>query len=270
MHQESTPNTIDELRLAWMLAKRDLTNRYASSYAGFFWNIGVPLFNALIMSVIFSVLMGRNMGTEYADVPFVLFYFIPFSHWMLFTDVIGRSTGILKEYNYLISKIAFPYWVLPLVPFASALLSQAILLTLVVALAFYFNVSFASTIPMFVILWMISIFLTIGFAYIVSSTSVYFPDMAQIIPLCLNILFWLTPILYPSSYVNLHAPAWLKEVILTANPFYYISEYSRYALLSGAEIPIPNLMILAGVACIILLLGVFTFKKLKAGFADVV
>ncbi|EOA2940439.1 ABC transporter permease, partial [Yersinia enterocolitica] len=113
---------------AWMLAKRDLKNRYASSYAGIAWNIGVPLLYAIINVVVFSILMSGRMGARYGDVPFALFYFVPLSLWALFSDVVGRSTGILREYGYLINKIAFPFWVLPLVPLASALLSQGILM----------------------------------------------------------------------------------------------------------------------------------------------
>ncbi|MGB5277655.1 MAG: hypothetical protein WBP02_10855, partial [Gammaproteobacteria bacterium] len=100
-----------------MLIKRDLKNRYASSYAGMAWNIVVPLLNAIIYVIVFSILMKGRMGSYYSDIPFALFYFVPFSLWTVFADVVGRSPGILKEYAYLINKIAFPSWVLPLVPF---------------------------------------------------------------------------------------------------------------------------------------------------------
>jgi len=262
-------NVLMSVRLIWMLSKRDLQNRYAGSYAGFFWNIGVPLFNALIMATIFSVLMGGRMGLDYGDIPFVLFYFIPFSLWIVFADVVGRSTGILREYSYLINKISFPYWTLPLIPFASAILSQSIIMAVVIGLTYYFNIAFAPTMFMFVVIWLASLVMTIGVAYAVSAISVYLPDMSQLVPLCLNILFWMTPILYPPSLVEQHAPEWLKGVVITLNPFYYISEYSRYALLSGVEIPLLNLSVLVGVVCLSLLLGVFLFHKLKSGFADV-
>lgn len=258
------------LKFLWMLAKRDLTNRYASSYAGFAWNLLVPLFNSLVLAVVFSALMNGRMGLEYGNVPFVLFYFIPFSLFTVFTEVVGRSTGILREYSYLINKIAFPFWVLPMVPFASAILSQTIIFAIVVGLLCYLKITVASTAAMFVLIWAIAILFTIGFAYAVSAISAYLPDMGQIVPLLLNVLFWLTPILYPPSLVAEHAPAWLNTIILSYNPFYYISEYSRQALLSGVEIPMSNITVLTGVACAILFLGLITFKKLKKGFADVV
>ena len=120
----------ESLRLLYALAWRDIRNRYASSYAGIAWNIGVPLLYAIINVIVFSILMSGRMGARYGDIPFALFYFVPLTLWAFFSDVVVRSTGILREYSYLINKIAFPFWILPLVPIASALLSQGILLIL--------------------------------------------------------------------------------------------------------------------------------------------
>lgn len=260
----------EALGLLGMLIMRDLKNRYANSYAGFAWNVVVPLFNALILAIVFSALMNGRMGMDYGNVPFVLFYFIPFSLWTVFAEVIGRSTGIIREYDYLINKIAFPFWVLPMVPLGSAMLSQAIIFSIIGGLLFYLKIKVASTALLFPVIWLISIVLTIGVSYTVAAISAYLPDMAQIMPLFLNILFWITPILYPPSLVQQHAPAWTRNIIIDYNPFFYISEYSRYTILSGREIPIYNLLILTGIACTLLLLGVLIFHKLKAGFADVI
>ncbi len=253
-----------------MLAKRDLTNRYASSYAGFAWNVGVPLFNALVLAVVFSALMNGRMGHDYGNVPFVLFYFIPFSLWTVFAEVVGRSTGIIREYGYLVNKISFPFWVLPMVPFASAILSQIIILAIVAGLLFYLHISLASTAGLFILIWLLAILMTVGVSYAVSAISVYLPDMGQIVPLVLNVMFWMTPILYPPMLVEQHAPSWLQDLIIHFNPFYYIAEYSRYAVLSGARIPFLNIVLLFSVGGVVLLLGTMTFQKLKAGFADVI
>ena len=145
------------LGLTWMLAKRDLQNRYASSYAGVAWNVGVPLLYSLINVVVFSILMTGRMGERYGNVPFALFYFVPFSLWAVFAEVVGRSPGILREYAYLINKIAFPAWVLPLIPLASALLSQAIILALTAGLMRYMHVPLAPTAWVYLLLWLIAL-----------------------------------------------------------------------------------------------------------------
>jgi lipopolysaccharide transport system permease protein len=266
MHDSGLKNS---LALAWMLARRDLKNRYATNYAGIAWNVLVPLLYALINVIVFSILMKGRMGERYGDIPFALFYFVPFSLWAFFAEVTGRSTMILREYGFLINKIAFPYWVLPLVPLASALLNQLILFCIVAVLLVTQGIMPAASCPLFLAVWLVSVMLTVGVAYIVSALAVYVPDLAQIVPVGINILFWLTPILYPATLVETDGPLWVRSLIMDLNPFSYLVEMARHAMFGTAPV---SLTALAGVACIAVLvlgLGLAVFRKLKSGFADV-
>jgi lipopolysaccharide transport system permease protein len=270
MRDNSNEGFIKGLGLAWMLAKRDLKNRYASSYAGVAWNIGVPLLYALINVIVFSILMTGRMGVRYGDVPFALFYFVPFSLWALFAEVVGRSPGILKEYGYLINKIAFPSWVLPLVPLVSALLSQAIILLITCYLMWHLDVPPANTAWVFLLIWLISLVITIGIAYGVSALSVYVPDLAQATPVCINILFWLTPILYPATLVEDGGALWVRNIIMNFNPFYYLVELSRHAVFGSAAVSWDVIGAMCVFASLSFAAGFFVFRKLQPGFADVI
>jgi ABC-type polysaccharide/polyol phosphate export permease len=253
-----------------MFAKRDLKNRYASSYAGVAWNIGVPLLYSLINAVVFSILMSGRMGARYGNIPFPLFYFVPFSLWTVFAEVVSRSTVILKEYSYLINKIAFPAWVLPLVPLASALVSQAIILLLTLGLMVHLDVSPSSTAGVFLLIWLISLVITLGIAYAVAALSVYVPDLAQAIPVGLTILFWLTPILYPATLVETHGALWTRNIIMHYNPFYYLIELSRNAVFGASSVSWVSIGAISIVASLTFAVGLFVFRKLQPGFADVI
>lgn len=257
------------LALAWMLAKRDLKNRYATNYAGIAWNILVPLLYATINVVVFSILMKGRMGDRYGDIPFSLFYFVPFSLWAFFSEVTGRSTSILREYGFLINKIAFPYWVLPLVPLGSALLNQFILFCIVGVLLVSNAIVPGASAWVFVLVWLVSVVLTVGLAYGLSALAVYVPDLSQIVPVCVNILFWLTPILYSASLVENDGPLWVRSLIMDFNPFSTIVEMSRHAMFGSADVSLASLGGLALVALAVLGVGLFVFRKLKSGFADV-
>jgi lipopolysaccharide transport system permease protein len=269
MRNNRNEGLLTGLSLAWMLAKRDLKNRYASSYAGIAWNVGVPLLYSLINVVVFSILMSGRMGARYNNVPFSVFYFVPFSLWSLFADVMGRSTGILREYAYLINKIAFPAWVLPMVPFASALLGQGIILVFTIGLLIAFKVTVAGTAWMYVLVWAIVMVLTLGMAYAISALSVYVPDLTQAVPVIVTILFWLTPILYSATLVEANGAMWVRNVIMNYNPFYYIVDLSRHAVFGGGGVELETMGMMALVALAVLAFGVFVFRKLRPGFADV-
>jgi lipopolysaccharide transport system permease protein len=266
MHQSGLRNS---LGLAWMLAKRDLKNRYATNYAGIAWNVLVPLLYALINVIVFSILMKGRMGERYGNIPFSLFYFVPFSLWSFFAEMTSRSTSILREYGFLINKIAFPYWVLPLVPLGSALLNQFILFSIVGVLLVTQSVMPAASAPLFFAVWLVSVILTVGIAYGLAALAVYVPDLAQIVPVLVNILFWLTPILYSANLVETGGPLWVRSLIMEVNPFSYIVEMSRHSLFGTATISLPALAGLALLAIVTLGLGLALFRKLKSGFADV-
>lgn len=261
---------LNSLSLAFELSRRDLINRYAGSYAGGFWTIGVPLLYSLINVVVFSTLMSGRMGERYGDIPFALFFFVPFSLWIFFSEVVGRSTTILKDYSYLVSKVAFPYWVLPLVPIASALLSQIIIMLLSCALIFYYGIEIGVSVFWYFVIWCLCLVMTIGIAYAVSSVSVFIPDMSQIVPILLNIIFWLTPMLYPATLVEQGGALWVRKIIMDWNPFYYISDYSRHAIFSSGEVEPGVILILLALAVGVLVLGISLFRRLKSEFADVI
>lgn len=266
MHQSGLRNS---LGLAWMLAKRDLKNRYATNYAGIAWNILVPLLYAMINVIVFSILMKGRMGERYGDIPFALFYFVPFALWAFFAEMTGRSTSILREYGYLINKIAFPYWVLPLVPLGSALLNQFILFCIVAVLLVGQGIAPADSAGLFLVVWLISVVLTVGLAYGLSALAVYVPDLSQIVPVCVNILFWLTPILYPATLVEQGGALWVRKLIMDYNPFSHIVEIARHSMFGTADVSLTALGGLALLALVVLGLGLLVFRKLKSGFADV-
>lgn len=257
------------LRLAWMLARRDVKNRYATSYAGIAWNILVPLLYALINVVVFSILMKGRMGERYGDLPFALFYFVPFALWAFFSEVTGRSTFILREYGFLINKIAFPFWVLPLVPLASALLNQAILFAIIGVLLFTNGIVPAASAWLFISVWLITLVLTVGIAYMVAALAVYVHDLVQIVPVVINILFWLTPILYPATLVETQGPLWVRTLIMEWNPFSHLVELARHTMFGSAPVSLAALGGTALLALVVLGLGLALFRKLKSGFADV-
>jgi lipopolysaccharide transport system permease protein len=128
----------------------------------------------------------------------------------------------------------------------------------------------ANTAGVFLLIWFISLVFTIGIAYAVSALSVYIPDLSQAIPVCINIVFWLTPILYPATLVEDGGALWVRNIIMNFNPFYYLVEISRHAVFGSAAVSWKVIGAMSLVAFLTLAAGLFVFRKLKPGFADVI
>jgi ABC-type polysaccharide/polyol phosphate export permease len=214
--------------------------------------------------------MAGRMGERYNDVPFPVFFFMPFILWMLFSEVVGRAPSVLKEHGYLITKIAFPVWVLPFVPIASVLLSQVILVILVGGLFAFNGIVPSPDSYVFIILWFFCLIFSLGVAYIVSALSVFIPDLVQTVPVALNIIFWLTPLLYPPRLVEEGGSQFVRALIMHYNPFYYFVELSRMSVFVEGPINWVQVGVLGLFSFVTLFLGYGVFVKLKPGFADVV
>ena len=158
---------------------------------------------------------------------------------------------------------------LPLVPLGSALLNQFILFCIVGVLLVTQSIMPAASAPLFILVWLVTLVLTIGIAYGLSALAVYVPDLSQIVPVCVNILFWLTPILYSATLVEQDGPFWVRKLIMEYNPFSHIVEMSRQSVFGAGEVSLAALGWLALLAVVVLGLGLAVFRKLKSGFADV-
>lgn len=269
--QMTARSILADLRLCWNVAKRDLGNRYASSVGGVFWTIGTPLLTALINVTVFSILMSGRMGKNYGDAPFLVFFFIPFSLWMIFAEAVPRATSIIREYAYLLkSQVGFPVWVIPLIPLASSVVTQLVILACCLIAMAFTGTGMANTAGLYLVLWLLTVLITVGVSYLVASLSVYLPDLAQVMPIVVNVLFWLTPMLYPPSLVEASGSGVARDVILRYNPFCFLAEGARMAVL-GAPGPLwGNIATLALWGAGVLALGMYVYRSLRRGFADVI
>ncbi|MGE0683971.1 MAG: ABC transporter permease, partial [Candidatus Binatia bacterium] len=106
--------------------------------------------------------------------------------------------------------------------------------------------------------------LTLGVGLIAASFYVFLRDTMQILQMGFMIWFYLTPIIYPPSYV----PQWLTA-FFKWNPLTSMVTFYRATLLEGGLPTMVGLLPLlvwtmaAGVA------GSLLFRKVEPGFADV-
>lgn len=254
---------------AWMLAKRDIRHKYATSYAGALWTILSPLFQSLVTVVVFSILMNGRMGDRYGDAPFPVFFFVALSLWQPFSEIIGRAPGILREHKYLISKIAFPVWTIPLVAAPSAALNQLVVIVITIVLMLNYGVSPGPQFFAYFVAALIAFILSIGISYAIAALAVYVPDIGQVTVILLSVLFWLTPILYPPTLVEAGGASAARLLIMDYNPLYHLIENARHAVIGSAAIDWTTMGLVALFAASVTLAGVALYRRLQPGFADV-
>ena len=262
---------IDRARLVRGFALRDIGTRYAGSYLGVFWAFALPLVSSAVYILVFGMLMkGALLGETYGRFDFTTFYFLGFAPWLLFSEVLMRSTTILRENRNLIRNVHFEHRLLPLVIFASSLVAHLVILLLCVALIVAHGYDFSSRFYLLPVYFLILFFLTAGVGYALAAFSPYLPDIAQVVPILLNLLFFTIPILYTPELVERVGSPLARRVLIDFNPLSRIVEGFR---LSMIEIAVPvdfgALAVLALACAAVFAGGVAVYRHLEKGFADV-
>jgi lipopolysaccharide transport system permease protein len=108
------------------------------------------------------------------------------------------------------------------------------------------------------------IFFVLGAGLFLSALNVSFRDVRHTIPFLMQLWFFASPVVYPASMVPEHY-RWLVVI----NPIAGIIEMCR-ALISGGKLPWQALGISYLVTMVMLLLGIWYFKRTELRFADVI
>lgn len=252
-------------KILLQLAKNDFKTRFAGSYLGIVWAFVQPIVTVFVYWFVFEV--GLRSGAV-LNVPFVLWLIAGLVPWFFFSDALSAGTNALIEYQYLVKKVVFQISVLPLVKVISNFFVHAVFVTFALVL-FILHGFMPDLYTLQIIYYSFCAFaLVLGLCYITSAMVGFFRDLSQIIGIFLQVGVWMTPIMWNMDTMNV--PDVLKFV-LKANPMYYIVAGYRDALINKVWFweHMGLTLYFWIVTLIVIGLGMFTFKKLRVHFADV-
>jgi len=262
---EFIAQTIKNKKLIFSLGKNDFKTRYASNYLGTVWAFVQPVITVLLYWFVFQV--GLRAGNT-MNVPFVLWLIAGLVPWFYFSDVFVGSANSLVEYQYLVKKVVFQVDILPLVKAFSAIFVHVFFVAVMLVIYICHGLFPTWHVIQLVYYSLCMTVLGLGLGYISASIIVFFRDLSQIINIMLQVIMWMTPILWNFSAINL--PSWLK-FIFELNPLFYIVQGYRDSLITHVwffERPGYTVYFWA-LSLGILTIGISLFKKLKVHFADV-
>jgi lipopolysaccharide transport system permease protein len=252
--------------LLWFLAVRDIKLRYKQTALGVAWAVLQPLCTTGVFSIFFGVL--AKVPSD--DLPYPLFALTALLPWQLFSYALTQSSNSLVAEQRVITKVYFPRLVVPLASVLSGLVDFVVTFVLVLGLmAWYWwkgqpvTLTWAVlAVPLFV-LFALAAALAVGLW--LSALNVLYRDVRYTIPFLTQLWLFATPVAYPSSLV----PAEWRP-LYGLNPMAGVVESFRWALLGSGIVDWPMLGVSAGVVFVMLVGGLFYFRRLERTFADVV
>lgn len=248
--------------LVFFMTWRDLTVRYKQTLLGATWAVLRPF----LTMVVFSIFFGGLAKVPSDGVPYPIFTFTALLPWELFVTALTVASRSLVVNSNMITKVYFPRIILPMSSILAGLADFAIASLVMVGMMIFYQ--FVPTVNIWVIplLLLLTLVASIGVALWLSAMNVLYRDVGYVTPFLQQLWLYVTPIAYPASLVP---EVW--RWVYALNPMTGVVEGFRWALLGTTQSAPINLLITSTVvAVLILVTGLFYFRRMERLFADMV
>ena len=247
--------------LIYFLTWRDIKVRYKQAVLGIAWAILQPLLTMLIFTVIFGILL----KTPSQDIPYPLFTLTALLPWQLFATALQRSSISLVGNANLITKIYFPRLAIPLSSVMAALVDFGVSFVVLLGVMAYYRYW-----PGWNILWLplivlLALLTALSVGLWLSALNVQYRDIQHMVPFIIQVWMYASPIVYPIETIPDGIYRWLYGL----NPMVGVIQGFRWALLGG-DPPDITMIFSVGMVLILLISGLFYFRRMEKTFADIV
>lgn len=236
-------------------ALRDLRVRYVQAVFGVAWAVVQPV--ALLAA--FTLVLGRQDPLAYlvATLPAL----IP---WQLAASGLGHGVNALVDQERLLTKVYFPRLVLPLAASVAGMLDALIVLVLALPLLVILGQGPGFEALALPLLLLITPLALLGPVLGLAALNVRYRDVRYILPLLTQVLLIASPIAYRPEQID---ASW--RLFLALNPLWAVMGLWRWALL-GTPLALDEVALGAGVAIVLLGIGITAFRRMERSFADVI
>jgi len=248
--------------LFYIFAWRDIKVRYKQTFLGIAW----VLFQPLVSMVVFTIFFGNFAKIPSGNLPYPLFVLCGLVFWTFFSNTLSFASNSLVSNENIIKKVYFPKVILPLstVITGSVDLFVGLILLFIVGLYFKF-IPPSSTLIVILLGYIISFLTASGLGLFFSAINVKYRDIRYIIPFFIQMLIFLTPVIYPTSIIKSSS-----KFLFTLNPMAAVIESTRGAISGDSSIDFAALGIAALISLVIFFFGLAFFNATEKFFADII
>lgn len=199
--------------LAKQLARRDITSQHRQSIFGVFWVIFPVIMNAMVW--IFLQSSGTIQLTP-TKIPYPLFALVGTTIWSIFGECLNMPMSAINGNKGIITKINFEKEALISLGFIKIGFNLLIKLSMILFFILYFKVMPVSSILLFIPFLLLTMLFFISIGIIISPIGVLYNDISKMIPIGLQLLMYVSPVLYVMPKSG------LMQTIMSINPLSYI------------------------------------------------
>lgn len=247
--------------LLYFLIWSDLKLRYKQTSLGAVWAVLQPL----LTMVVYSVFLGRLARVPSDGIAYPVFVYTALVPWTYFANALTQSSLSLIRHERVITRVYFPRLIIPLSAISAGLVDLGITFVLLVGIVIYYGIMPGVAIlllPLFVLLATVT---ALAVSLWLSALNVQYRDVRYTVPFLTQVWMFVTPVIYPSSLIP---DRW--HVLYGLNPMAGVVEGFRWSLLGQDNPSVPILIASAVMTIVILIGGLYYFRRMERTFADVV
>jgi ABC-2 type transport system permease protein len=269
------------LELLTELVRKDLKVKYKNSALGFIWSLANPLLYLAVFTLVFTQLLKNGIDD------FPVLFMSGFLVWNFFNLATLSGTGSVVGNANLVRKVRFPRVVLPLssVGFSGVHFLLQLLVLFVVLVPFY-PAAFGPQLWLLVPALAVAVTVAVAMSLLASALNVRYRDVEHLLEITLLAGFWLTPIVYPVTVIRdrVAGHGWLFDLYMASpmtavvvamqraiyvHPVVTVDGKPRQILpADGYGFYLTWLGVAGAVALVLLAVGLWTFRRLQADFAE--
>ena len=247
--------------LLYFFIWRDIKIKYKQTVLGALWAVLQPFLLMLVFTVFFS----RALGLSDASLPYPVFVYSGLMLWNIFSTGVANAGNSMVANANIIKKIYFPRILIPVSSVLASLVDFMMTFLLFVGILIYYKVeihwlNLAIGLPLSVLITLLA---TLGLGSLLSALNVKYRDFRYIIPFFLQVLFFVSPVIYPLNRLPWN---WLNQ-LMQCNPLYGAIAIFRSAF-DGSTPDAGICLISVTGALLLVITGLLYFRKTENYFAD--
>lgn len=251
--------------LFYFLAWRDILVRYKQTVVGVSWSVIRPVLTMLILTIVF----GKFGNMPSAGVPYPLLVFCGMLPWQFFSAALSESGNSLVNNSNLISKIYFPRVIVPSSSVISSFVDFLISAGLLGLLMIWYRYAPPASIVLLPLFVALALAASLGVGLWIGALMVKYRDFRFIVPFVVQFGLYISPVGFLSSVVSEHYSDRVR-LLYSLNPIVGVIDGFRWSLLAGQSMYWPGFFASLTVTLVLVVTGIWYFRKTERCFADVI
>jgi len=244
------------------LAWRDILVRYKQTAIGLAWSIIRPF----LTMIVFTVIFGRIAKLPSEGVPYPILVYAAMLPWQFFSTSFSDASQSLLTNSNMLTKIYFPRLIIPASTVIVNLVDFLISFVILIGLMFWFHFTPPLTILLLPFFLILAFLTAMGAGLYTAALNVKYRDFKYIVPFVVQFGMYISPVGFSSNVVP---DKW--KLLYSLNPMVGVIDGFRWCILGGkSHIDIRGMVLSMSVICLMLIFGIWYFRKTEKTFADVI